>query len=817
MYVKVAFPLPIRKLFYYKVPERLRNTVGTGSMVLAPFRNRIITGYVIETVPRPDIEGIKNIEDVCFSEKMFSPEILRLCRWISEYYFAPLGEVLQTALPKGLERFSFLKVRIGKNDGQKVIEGVHRFSSIEKEIMSLLRKRRTLSLKLLTERFNSKYFFSALNNLEKSGFIQLESGLTSPKVKILTERYLKLRNKNSLNTDVLFPRKAPVQLKLVNYLLNSNQEMVSLREALKNVKFSDQVLKALVNKEIVDVIQKPVERFYDFEYYDEFEKPDLLTRYQNDAVETINKAVEQSEFKVFLIHGITGSGKTQVYIETLKSVLEKGKNAIYLVPEIALTPQTAFRLKEYFKEEVELIHSRMSMGERYDAWRRIKNRGRRLVIGPRSALFAPFENLGMIVVDEEHDDSYKQQVSPRYNARDAALMRAKFNNAVVLLGSATPGMESFYNAKTEKYQLIQLPERIDEVPLPEILFVDMKKEMKGRKGIIFSEFLLERMKDYLGKNEQVLLLQNRRGYSTYLHCKDCGYIEECRNCSVALTYHRRINKLLCHYCGFRKKPPVMCPECKGTNIVFSGTGTQKVQEKMRELFPETYMQRMDIDTVSQKGEHEKVLGGIIQGDYQVLIGTKMISKGFDFSSVNFGGVVNADISLMLPDFRSSERAFQLLTQFAGRMGRRKTRGEVIIQTYNPEHFCLKAVKEHNFEKFFEEELENRRDLDFPPFGRLVLLRFYGEKEKSVMSIAEKTGGFIRRKFGSQYLMGPVPAPIPKISKYFRWNALIKVSKDEDKSGRKIRNMTEHIRNYYEDKFRKNSVTMAIDVDPVNLI
>jgi len=818
MYVKVAFPLPIRKLFFYKVPDRLKDTVKIGSMVLAPFRSRILTGYIVELCPPPEIDLIKELVDICFDEEMFSPELLKLCRWISEYYFAPLGEVIEMVLPKGINRFSYLRVKLLKEEKQKAIKGVHQFSRIEQELITLLRKRRSLSLKSLQERFKSKYFFSSLRNLERIGQVEIDYTISSPKVSPLYEDFLRVRDSELSDAGFIFgKRKAPVQKNILQYLIDSEKKEVSKNEILNKFKNSSGSIKGLIDKKLLEINKKQVERQYKSTYRDDFQKPSQLTVHQNEALKNIFKAIDKEQSEIFLIYGVTGSGKTQVYIEAIDKVLKLGKSAIYLVPEIALTPQTEFRLKKYFKDDVELIHSRMGKGERFDAWRRIKNGKRKLVVGPRSAIFAPLHNIALIIVDEEHEESYDQQDIPRYNARNTALMRGKFNNAVVILGSATPSLESFHNAKSGKYDLIRLPERIDEVPLPKIKIIDMKEEWKGRKGIFLAEYLVKRMTEQLEQGEQILLLQNRRGFSTYMYCKDCGHIEECKNCTITLTFHRKTNKLHCHYCGFKKHVPVQCQECKGTHIVFSGTGTQKVEEEIKKLFPELETKRLDLDSAHLKGAHEKITGDFVQGEYQILVGTKMISKGFDFSNVNFAGVINADISLQIPDFRASEKSFQLLTQFAGRTGRRDVRGEVVIQTYNPGNYCLHAVKKHDFEEFYEIELEGRKELDFPPFGRLVLLRFHGENEFKVMEISQKIGKFISRKFGNDTIMGPVPAPIPKINKLFRWNALVKIAKERDKTGRRIREITRNTRDLYESKYKKSKVRMSIYVDPQNLM
>jgi primosomal protein N' (replication factor Y) len=472
----------------------------------------------------------------------------------------------------------------------------------------------------------------------------------------------------------------------------------------------------------------------------------------------------------------------------------------------------------------------MSVGERYDAWRRVADGKCRIVIGVRSAIFAPLKNLGLIVVDEEHEATYKQyDASPRYNARDVALVRARFANAVVVLGSATPSVESYFNALSGKYKLLQLPERADNAKLPKIEIVDLAQERKAGKlkGSI-SVQLKERIESRLTKGEGVILLQNRRGFSTYAECLDCGYVETCENCNVTLTYHVTKKHLRCHYCGFVKQPPTACPECLGVSLYYGGVGTQKVEDEVATLLPGVKLVRMDLDTTTRKGSHDKILSQFADGGTDILLGTQMVAKGLDFSRVTLVGVISADTGMLLPDFRASERTFQLLTQVSGRAGRSELEGEVIIQTYLPEHFSLKYVLANDYVGFYNHELISREELDYPPFSRLALIEFKGENEKAVEQCAVKFADLLKEASGPRSksavssrltckVLGPAPAAISKLKRNYRWHIVIKSIRSKDPSGKSLRELLLNTEGIYRRKFADSNVKMTIDIDPQGMM
>ena len=630
-----------------------------------------------------------------------------------------------------------------------------------------------------------------------------------------------------------------MQQKLLARIVQLTNEPYPLRSLLKETGASLSTLKGFIRKNIVEIVQQEVERSVEFSP-DAGVTPVLpvqLTPHQVNALRDIGAAIASGVSKTFLLYGITGSGKTQVYIEAIRETLARDKTAIVLVPEISLTPQIVRRFRLHFGNSVAVMHSRMSDGERYDAWRFCKSGKYKIVIGPRSAVFAPLENLGLVVVDEEHEASYKQfDASPRYNARDVAIIRGNNANAVIVLGSATPSIESFYNALTEKYALLELPERIDDAVLPSISLVDMRDDHKRRyaamkeeaakvgrkafeKGFHSISFLLEeKIRDRLRKKEGIILLQNRRGFAPFIECLDCGHVERCEQCDVTLTYHLVTKHLRCHYCGSVKPVPSVCPQCKGTQLKLQGFGTQRVEQDLTALFPEAKVLRMDLDTTTRKGSHDKLLQQFGRGDADILLGTQMVAKGLDFPRVSLVGVISADTQMLLPDFRSAERTFQLLTQVAGRAGRSSLKGEVVIQSYQTDHYTLKYVIEHNFRGFYEEELRYRQSAMYPPFTRLVLIECKGPDERNVSRVAEVCANRLKRLSPHSIILGPAAAVISKIKNNFRWQIIVKAVKANDPNSTSVRNaVTRVVQEISSSADVRRGVQLTVDVDPQGIM
>ena len=524
------------------------------------------------------------------------------------------------------------------------------------------------------------------------------------------------------------------------------------------------------------------------------------------------RGIHSKQFSPFLIYGVTGSGKTEIYLRAIEEVLKQGREAIVLVPEISLTPQLLSRFKDRFGENLCLLHSGLGRGERYDQWRRIWKGGVQIALGARSAIFAPFKNVGIIVVDEEHDPSYKQEEKLKYHARDLAVVRAKQNGTTLLLGSATPSLESFYNAERGKFHLLNLPERIERKPLPRVEVVDMRGE-----GGPLSEKVKVALQKNIGNREQSLLFLNRRGFANFILCPDCGLTFKCPNCSVTLTYHLRDRSLQCHYCDYQVPAPGDCPQCQGHRLRGMGIGTERLEQEIRLLFPEAQVSRMDRDTTSRRRSHQEILKGLESGKIDILVGTQMIVKGHDFPNVTFVGVVSADTSLHFPDFRSSERTFQLLTQVAGRAGRGRAFGEVVIQTYNPDHYSILKAKIHDFVGFYQEEIQFRKALDYPPFSRLINLRIIGNSERKTRAASEEMGriGKFLLKGGlgkGIEILGPSAAPFAKMRGKFRWQMLVK-----GKSPELLHQFARELSSRLEDEIKGQGVNLDIDVDPVFIL
>lgn len=536
------------------------------------------------------------------------------------------------------------------------------------------------------------------------------------------------------------------------------------------------------------------------------------TPQQKNALTSIFESIEESRHNVFLLHGITGSGKTEVYLQAIGKVLEKGASCIVLVPEISLTPQAVERFKGRFQEKVAVFHSRLTSGQKYAEWKKLKDGICHIVVGARSAIFSPIKNLGLIIVDEEHDTSYKQNDTPRYNTVDVAIMRARLNNAVVILGSATPSLESYYKAKNGEYRLLQLKERIEKRPLPEVKIVDMRRELIERKKrrIIFCRLLTESIERVLKAKQQAILFLNRRGFSTYANCKRCGYVERCKRCNVALNYHSDTKKLICHYCNYQKEPQKVCPSCKEAYIDYSGFGTQRVESELHRYFPDSSISRMDTDATSKRQSHKLILKDFASGKTQILVGTQMVAKGHDFPRVTLVGVVSADTALNLPDFRAGERTFQLLTQVAGRAGRGFIPGEVIIQTYVPHHYTIASAVRHDYKDFYKKEIALRRELFLPPFSHIICLTLRSYKEERAREAAEDLARHILKKkkalSGLIELAGPTQAFVYRLRRQFRWNIILKVKSLEEFNPKLKQRLKE---------FRKPSgVVLSIDVDPL---
>ena len=542
-------------------------------------------------------------------------------------------------------------------------------------------------------------------------------------------------------------------------------------------------------------------------------EPLPLTDEQQQAIEPILESIEKEKHDVFLLHGVTGSGKTEIYLQAIQEVINQGKEAIVLVPEISLTPQMVKRFKSRFGKNVAVMHSALSAGEKFDEWRKIQRKEVQVVVGARSAIFSPFENLGIIIIDEEHETTYKQEEQPRYHARDVAIYRGKKNDFPVVLGSATPTLESYARAAKGVYKLATLKKRTNEKPMPEVTTVDMRKELHAGNRTMFSRLLMEKMREALKKGEQIVLLLNRRGYSTFVMCRECGHVAECPHCDSALTYHKNNQRLKCHYCSFEEPVPNRCPECASNLIRYFGTGTQRVEEALLQLLPEARVIRMDVDTTRRKGAHEKLLRDFVEKKADILLGTQMIAKGLDFENVTLVGVLAADSMLHLPDFRSSEKTFQLLTQVSGRAGRHELTGEVIVQTYTPDHYSIELASKYDFETFYKKEMAMRRRFQYPPYYYLVLITVSDPNHVHAIQAAQRMVQLLEKRVSPQtVILGPTPSPIARIKERYRYQCIIKYKREPE-----LRRHIQQVTDFVENGSQTNDLQIIVDMQPYHMM
>ena len=811
-YAEVILNLPIRHAFTYHIPKHFE-TVLPGTRVFIPFGKQMITGIVVNILDKSPYSSCKDIIDVLDDRPLLSEEMLQLTKWVADYYFASWGQAAQMAIPKGIDKREKEIVHLAREDPE--VELTER----QRELYLLIGAHPGCSKDFLRKKFGPGSFNYLLNRLEELGLVSREKQIEGARVGQLMRKFVHVPEDYEARRDQYedFKKYLKRRPEIDAYLLDRKGQKMLMAQFLKETRMSSPTLQKMHDYRIVNIRLDALDREpeFDAEQANHF----TLTNEQQTVVDEISAELDKETFKVYLLHGITGSGKTQVYIEALKQVLEKGKTGIILIPEIALTPQTVRRFKAAFTEKIAVFHSKMSPGERYDAWMACYEGRARIVVGPRSALFAPLQNLGLVVVDEEHENTYKQDdTAPRYHARDTAVYRARQNNALVILGSATPSLESYYNTRRGKYVLKEMQERVDNLQLPDVHIVDMKTPANRVKPDItlFSKLLAEKIEDRLHKKEQIILLQNRRGYSSFLQCKNCGFIPLCPNCDVSLTYHSFNEKLQCHLCGHKQPAFFDCPNCGGEQIAYKGSGTQKIQEQLKELFPQARVLRMDQDTTQGKNRHHSILQAFGNREADILLGTQMIAKGLDFSNVTLVGVISADVGLALPDFRAAERVFQLLTQVAGRAGRGEKGGEVVVQSFLYSHYAVQLAKNHDYNAFYDQEIRFRKEYKYPPFIKIIQLVFSAKKTSDVISEARLYALNLNR-LAKAYcqVIGPSPAVIPRLNNRYRWQLLIKLNPQTDPTGKHTKKVLDKLLTPQKGN-RKSTVQIVVDVDPQTL-
>ncbi|MFO8057717.1 MAG: primosomal protein N' [bacterium] len=853
---EIAVDAPITGTLTYRLPPEMDKKAAAGQRVLVPLGNRRVTGYIMSFPEKPPVseKQLRDVISIIDPEPLLSGKQLDLFKWAARYYFAPIGEVIKTSLPAGINVASKRTARLTETGRKELMKNddapAEGLSSTDHVLLETLREKGPAAVTRLCSRKGISE--SRLEKLAKKGMIELSQELPGPRVKEKTERLLTLCRDPSPEELAGLERRAPQQARLIKEL--SDREAVPFSELRKSYKDPARLAGKLASAGLVKETETMVSR-------DPFSlelplepPPEKLMPEQEEAVERMSSAMDDRGFRVFLLRGVTGSGKTEVYLQLIRKALDNHQGAIMMVPEIALTPQLLARFRQRFDPSLlAVLHSGLSPGERYDQWRRIKKGEARVVIGARSAVFAPLPDTGIIVVDEEHEGAYKQDHGFMYQGRDLAIMRAKKEGAVVVLGSATPSLESACRCDEGGYVPLTLTKRVVGRPLPEIELIDLRKEKRDKgdaeeedpvadlvkdRDRMFAEDLVsdrlrEELESALSRGEQSILFINRRGIFSFMICFDCGRRFICENCEVSLTYHRSSTSkavdnfygepaeggyLLCHYCGYHTPVPEVCPHCRGVRIRPFGAGTEQLEEAVVALFPQARVKRVDSDAMGSRESYFRLIDQVCRHEIDILVGTQMLAKGHDLPGVTLVGVLMADNSLNMPDFRASERTFQMLTQVAGRAGRGDAPGKVIIQTFQPEHYAIRLALEGDYESFYKEEAERRKALWYPPFARLVNMRFSGLDRDAVRAtamLAGRTAKQISRNKayqGKVRILGPASAPIARIKGKSRWMLLIKA----DTPGT-LTAFCEHLGRLMAKKEKPKGVTMEIDRDPVSMM
>jgi primosomal protein N' (replication factor Y) (superfamily II helicase) len=805
----VALPVPLDAVFTYRIPEDSPEPV-IGGRVVVPFREKRLSGIVTELHDREPTFTTRRLSQVLDSIPALTPDLMQLGRWVAQYYIAPLGEVLRTMLPLSAE---FRRVT-GYRITDKGIAALHAAATGGS------------SPRLQKEPEDQDLEYAALNRLA-DGEIVRESTLISGGRATKSVLQSMLRKKWIAREDLSDVRDASRtvdfaslqqvsgklnanQLTIVDYLRQQEGQRASV-EALRQLAVPRTTLQTLVRRGIVELSEEPAS--FQVSGLKPRKLEFLFTAAQKTALHAIVGAVDERKFLPMLLHGVTGSGKTAVYLSAMQAVLAKGRSAILLVPEIGLTPAMAADLHQIFGSEVAILHSGLTEDERAEQWKRIRGGDSHIVVGTRSAIFAPVPDLALIVVDEEHDHSYKQEEMPRYHARDVAVMRAKMSNAAVVLGSATPSLETYHNAVHGKYRLLELPERIERRPLPEVEILDMRDEFqRTKKDEVLSRKLVEEIGERLSRGEQAMVLLNRRGYSAFVLCRECGEAVQCKNCAISMTYHKREHRLVCHYCGYLLPAPKTCPKCGSEYVQYLGTGSEKLEHIMHGLFPQARIARLDRDTVRGREDFERMLRALHDGDIDLLVGTQMIAKGHDVANVTLVGVVGSDAALSFPDFRAAERTFQLLTQVAGRAGRGDTPGKVVLQTFFPDHYAIQYAAAHDYHGFYEKEIRFRSWMHYPPFDAVSNIVVRSHKLQEALTWSGILGKwFESTRHEGVRVMGPAAAAIVRLKTEYRYHFLLK-SASRERMNALLRAMLEHAA---AKKIPRNNI--VVDVDALSLI
>ncbi|MBW6515959.1 MAG: primosomal protein N' [Candidatus Cloacimonetes bacterium] len=810
----IALPLNISNLYTYKCEKELQR----GCRVLVNFNNNQLTGFIWTTEDLPGDSksyNIKDILEIIDDQPVLSPDLLSLAEWMSNYYQCSLGTTILAMLPTAIQIQIAQEIRLSEKYLQRREDSL--LTTQEQKILKLIHDDKWTNIATLKEKLKTIPILKTLEELEDAGIIDIKRTYDS-KIKKKYANFIVINDPIAESPD-LTPKQENAWNRIKELVgIFSDKDANSVPLARLADDFSYSIIKALREKGLIKIESREVKDQPVRASSTRIETNFTLTDEQQAAYSRIKEQIESTRFMTFLLYGVTGSGKTEVYIRLIRDCLALNRNAMILVPEIALTPQMEERFYNAFGENIAILHSHRNDRERWEEWKRIKRGQCRIVLGARSALFAPLENIGIIVVDEEHESSYKQDKNPRYNARDLAVLRGKQNNAVVVLGSATPSLESWFNAANNRYQLLKLTHRPLSIPMPQVNIVDMKEEDGDS---LLSDLLKEKILERLSNKEQVILFQNRRGYASYVICITCGKIHRCTKCDVSLIYHSNEHILMCHYCGYREKMFRKCPDCGSYVLEFGIAGTQQLEKQLQIMYPSARLLRMDTDTTSGKDSYNSMFKRMKEGTVDILFGTQMIAKGLDFANVTLVGVISADNSLNIPDFRSTERTFQLLTQVAGRSGRGERKGEVVIQTFNPQHYAILTAQKQDYESFVDLELETRKTLLYPPYVRNARLVFSHNNEtylqdqmNSVRPLISSLKKYYSKDSNSDSqtrfdVLGPVPTPIHKINNRYRYHIILKSDS--------VKHLQLAVQYLQKNIKISKSVKIDIDIDPSSLM
>ena len=808
------------KPYTYLIKPEMEDIVQEGMRVLIPFGtgNRKIIGIIIKIDDHYDGKyKLKSIIDILDNKPLISKDLIELSMWMSEEYLSPYLDSFKTVLPPG--NFKEVETYISIDDNY--FNYKNELNSLEEDVINLiLNHKNKVELKILKECIDNRDLISTIKELEKNGIVKTNLEIKTT-VEKKYEKHVEIVDDFLSYEDIVkkVGKRSYKQIEIVKYLIE--QKSVSLKKLMKDTESSLSTIKAVEKKGIIKI--------FDREVYREPIKKDIkpykkhnLSKDQKYCLDTILNSISiKDRQNKFLIHGVTGSGKTEIYLQLVEEMINSNKDSIILVPEISLTPQTTERFVGRFGDNVAILHSKLSYGERFDQWRKIKEGKVKIVVGARSAIFAPFNNLGLIIIDEEHETTYKSSMNPKYSALEVAEKRCEQLGAYLVKGSATPSIESYYRAKTGDLRLLNLNERINNKALPEVKIIDMREELQMGNVSIFSRELYRAIEKNLKDKKQTILFLNRRGYSTFVSCRQCGYVVKCNSCDISMTYYMKENKLKCHYCGLAINPPNICPICKSKYIKYFGIGTEKVEAYTKEMFPNAKVKRMDMDTTTKKGSHESMLEEMKNEEIDILIGTQMIAKGLDFKNVTLVGIIAADTSLNLPDFRASERTFQLITQVAGRAGRGEFEGNVIVQTYNPDHYSIQSSKKHDYLKFYNKEILLRKEFLYPPYSNIISIVIYGENRNRILTVSGQIYNALVKEIGVNRLesildniIGPNPAPLEKIKDNYRFQILIK---SQDKYIKKLKNIIEWVCIFNKYRLDLDGVKLNIDINPNSIL